>query len=42
MGLVGHSLADKFRYLFLYVLLVTAVGYLFVRLPSSYTPSGGL
>lgn len=37
--LVGHSLAKKFRYLFVYVLLVAAVGYLFVRLPSSYLPA---
>ncbi len=35
---VGHSLAKKFRYLALYVVIVTAVGYLFVRLPSSYLP----
>jgi hydrophobe/amphiphile efflux-1 (HAE1) family protein len=36
--LVGHSLARKFRYLFLYVLLVASVGYLFMRLPSAYLP----
>jgi len=39
VGLVGRSLAHKFRYLFIYILLVTAVGYLFVRLPSSYLPN---
>ncbi len=39
VGLVGHSLAKKFRYLFLYVLLVVAVGYLFVRLPNGYLPN---
>jgi HAE1 family hydrophobic/amphiphilic exporter-1 len=39
VGLVGHSLAKKFRYLFVYVVLVAGVGYLFVRLPSSYLPS---
>ena len=38
MGLVGHSLAKKLRYLFLYVVIVTAVGYLYVRLPSAYLP----
>ena len=39
VGLVGHSLAHKFRYLVVYVLLVAAVGYLFMRLPSSYLPN---
>jgi hydrophobe/amphiphile efflux-1 (HAE1) family protein len=38
VGLVGHSLAKKLRYLVVYVLLVMAVGYLFVRLPSAYLP----
>jgi HAE1 family hydrophobic/amphiphilic exporter-1 len=38
IGLVGHSLAKKFRFLFVYVLLVAGVGFLFVRLPSSYLP----
>lgn len=38
VGLVGHSLARKLRYLFLYVAIVTAVGYLYVRLPSAYLP----
>jgi hydrophobe/amphiphile efflux-1 (HAE1) family protein len=37
--LVGHSLAKKFRYLAAYVLLVAGVGFLFVRLPSSYLPA---
>ncbi len=36
--LVGHSLRKKFRYLFVYILLVVAVGYLFLRLPSAYLP----
>lgn len=39
VGLVGHSLAKKFRYLFVYVVLVAGVGFLFVRLPSSYLPA---
>jgi HAE1 family hydrophobic/amphiphilic exporter-1 len=39
VGVVGHSLAHKLRYLLLYVVLVAAVGYLFVRLPSSYLPN---
>ena len=38
VGLVGHSLAHKLRYLLAYVLLVVAVGYVFVRLPSAYLP----
>jgi len=36
--LVGYSLAHRLRFLFLYVLLVGAVGYLFLRLPSAYLP----
>jgi HAE1 family hydrophobic/amphiphilic exporter-1 len=36
---VGHSLARKSRFLFVYVVLVAMVGYLFVRLPSSYLPA---
>jgi hydrophobe/amphiphile efflux-1 (HAE1) family protein len=39
VSVVGHSLAKKLRYLFVYVLLVAGVGYLFVRLPSSYLPA---
>lgn len=38
LGLVGHSLARKLRYLLLYVLLVGAVGFLYWRLPSAYLP----
>lgn len=38
VGLVGHSLAKKFRYLFIYVLLVVAIGWLFLRLPTGYLP----
>ncbi|MHB8901357.1 MAG: efflux RND transporter permease subunit [Thermoguttaceae bacterium] len=38
LGLVGHSLAKKLRYLFLYLLIVAGVGYLFVSLPSAYLP----
>ncbi len=39
VALVGNSLAKKFRYLFIYVLLVTTVGFLYMRLPSSYLPA---
>ena len=38
VGLVGHSLAKKLRYLFIYVVLVAAIGYLFLRLPTGYLP----
>ncbi|MBN2216778.1 MAG: efflux RND transporter permease subunit [Pirellulales bacterium] len=38
VSLVGYSLAKKFRFLFLYVLLVATVGYLFLQLPSAYLP----
>ncbi len=36
--LVGHSLNKKVRYVFLYVLIVAAMGFLFLRLPTSYLP----
>ena len=36
--LVGHVLAKKLRYVFMYVLIVAAVGYLFQRMPTSYLP----
>lgn len=38
VGLVGHSLAKKLRYLFIYVVLVTTIGWLFLRLPTGYLP----
>jgi len=38
LQLVGHSIARKLRFLVLYALLVSAVGYLFLRLPSAYLP----
>jgi HAE1 family hydrophobic/amphiphilic exporter-1 len=38
VAVVGHSLAKKLRYLFVYVLLVGAVGILFLRLPTGYVP----
>ena len=39
VGLVAHSLRKKVRYLLLYVLIVAAMGFLFVRLPRSYLPN---
>jgi HAE1 family hydrophobic/amphiphilic exporter-1 len=38
VGLVGHSLAKKLRYLVAYVLIVVVIGFLFVRLPTAYLP----
>jgi len=39
LGLVGYSFARKFRFLFLYALLIAIVGYMYWRLPSSYLPN---
>jgi len=36
--LVGHVLAKKLRYLFVYLLIVVAMGYLFQRMPTAYLP----
>ena len=36
--LVGRILAQKMRYLFLFVLIVAATGYLFQRMPTAYLP----
>ena len=38
VGVVGHSLSRKLRYLLVYILLVGTVGFLFLRLPSAYLP----
>jgi len=38
VAVVGHSLAKKLRYLFVYVLLVVVIGSLFLRLPTGYLP----
>ena len=38
VGFVSHSFSRKFRYLVLYILIVSAVGYLFQRMPTSYIP----
>ena len=38
VGLVGHSLAKKLRYLALYALIVGVIGFLFMRLPTGYIP----
>ncbi len=36
---VGHIISKKLRYLFIYVLLVAALGFLFHRMPTSYLPN---
>jgi HAE1 family hydrophobic/amphiphilic exporter-1 len=38
LKLVGHSLAKKMRYVFIFVLIVGAMGYLFKRMPTAYLP----
>jgi HAE1 family hydrophobic/amphiphilic exporter-1 len=35
---VGHSLSKKIRYLVIFVLIVAAMGFLFLRMPTSYLP----
>ena len=37
-ALVGGILARKFRYVFIYVLIVAALGFLFQRMPTAYLP----
>jgi HAE1 family hydrophobic/amphiphilic exporter-1 len=36
--LVGHALARKLRYLMAFVLIVAGLGFLFMRMPTSYLP----
>jgi HAE1 family hydrophobic/amphiphilic exporter-1 len=38
LHLVGHSLSSKFPYLFLFLLIVAALGFLFHRMPTAYLP----
>ena len=40
MKLVGHSLSRKFRYLFIFVLIVAGLGYLFRKMPTAYLIDG--
>jgi hydrophobe/amphiphile efflux-1 (HAE1) family protein len=37
-SLVGHMLTRKLRYLFIYLLIVGALGFLFQRMPTAYLP----
>jgi multidrug efflux pump len=36
--LVRHSLSKKLRYLFIFLLIVVAMGFLFLRMPTAYLP----
>jgi len=38
VGLVGHSLSRKLRYLAVFVIIVAALGYLYLRMPTAYLP----
>ncbi|MBI4633535.1 MAG: efflux RND transporter permease subunit [Deltaproteobacteria bacterium] len=38
VGLVSHSLAKRFRYLVIFVLIVVLMGFLYLRMPTSYVP----
>jgi multidrug efflux pump len=38
LGLVGHGLSKKLRYLFVFLLIVVAMGFLFQRMPTAYLP----
>ncbi|MBW1816995.1 MAG: efflux RND transporter permease subunit, partial [Deltaproteobacteria bacterium] len=38
LKLVGRILAQKLRYIFLFMLIVAAMGYLFQRMPTAYLP----
>jgi hydrophobe/amphiphile efflux-1 (HAE1) family protein len=38
LKVVGHSLGKKFRYLVAFAVIVAAMGYLFVRMPTAYLP----
>ncbi|MBF0572494.1 MAG: efflux RND transporter permease subunit [Desulfamplus sp.] len=39
VGLIGHAIAKKIRYLFLFVIIVVSVGYLFRSMPTAYLPN---
>jgi HAE1 family hydrophobic/amphiphilic exporter-1 len=38
LKLVGHSLSRRLRYLFIFILIVAAMGVLFYRMPTAYLP----
>lgn len=38
VNLVGHALARQLRYVFVYIAIVVGLGFLFMRMPTSYLP----
>ena len=38
VGLVGHALARRLRYVFVFLLIVGGLGYLFMKMPTAYLP----
>jgi len=38
LALIGHAVSKKLRYLFVFLLIVAALGFLFQRMPTSYLP----
>ena len=38
MGVVGHALSKKLRYLFVFLIIAAAMGFLFQRMPTAYLP----
>ena len=38
LGLVGRSLSNKLRYVVIFLLIVVAMGFLFLRMPTAYLP----
>ncbi|RLD02831.1 MAG: hydrophobe/amphiphile efflux-1 family RND transporter, partial [Chloroflexi bacterium] len=39
LKLVSHAIAKRLRYVFIYIILVAAVGFLFLRMPTAYLPN---
>jgi len=39
LKLVSHAIAKRLRYVFIYIILVVAVGFLFLRMPTAYLPN---
>jgi len=38
VGMVGHSLSRKLRYLVVFLMIVAGMGYLYLRMPTAYLP----
>lgn len=39
VGIIGHAIAKKVRYLCLFIIIVISVGYLFQQMPTAYLPN---